>query len=71
MMLLGPTMLAMWLVSGLIMKLMLPGFSYLQALVVAACVTPTDPILANSVVKGRFAEKHVPIHVRDLLSAER
>ncbi|KAI0225005.1 Na+/H+ antiporter [Massospora cicadina] len=71
MMLLGPTMLAMWLVSGLIMMLMLPNFSYLQALIVAACVTPTDPILANSVVKGRFAEKHVPIHVRDLLSAER
>ncbi|KAJ9086984.1 hypothetical protein DSO57_1037834 [Entomophthora muscae] len=70
MMLLGPTMLAMWLVSGLIMYLILPRFSFLQALVVAACVTPTDPILANSVVKGRFAEKHVPIHVRDLLSSE-
>lgn len=69
-MLLGPTMLAMWLVSGAIMYFLLPKFSFLQALVVAACVTPTDPILANSVVKGRFAEKHVPINVRDLLSAE-
>ena len=37
----------------------------------AACITPTDPILASSIVKGRFAEEHIPEHVRDLLSAER
>src|SRR3954470_3392469 len=37
---------------------------------IASCVTPTDPILANSIVKGRFAEKHVPLHVRNILSAE-
>lgn len=27
--------------------------------------------MANSVVKGRFAEKHVPAHIRNALSAER
>ncbi|KAI9305084.1 Cation/H+ exchanger, partial [Cunninghamella echinulata] len=53
--LLLPVMIFMWL---------------LHALVIAACVCPTDPILANSVVKGRFAEKHVPAHIRNLLSAE-
>lgn len=36
----------------------------------AACVTPTDPVLSNSVVKGRFAEKYVPPRIRHLLSAE-
>ncbi|KAF9163763.1 hypothetical protein DFQ26_002138 [Actinomortierella ambigua] len=41
-----------------------------EALVIAACVTPTDPVLSNSVVKGRFAEKHVPPRIRYLLSAE-
>ncbi|CAG8608303.1 16698_t:CDS:2, partial [Acaulospora colombiana] len=29
---------------------------YLEALLLASCVTPTDPVLANSVVKGKFAE---------------
>ncbi len=44
--------------------------SWLESLVVAACVTATDPVLASSVVgKGKFA-KRVPKHLRDLLSAE-
>ena len=36
----------------------------------AACLTPTDPILAAAVVGGRYAEKHVPAHIRHLLAAE-
>ncbi|KAJ1339467.1 hypothetical protein BSLG_005910 [Batrachochytrium salamandrivorans] len=40
------------------------------ALVIAGCITPTDPVLANSIVKGKFAEKHIPYHVRLLISAE-
>lgn len=32
----------------------------IEALCISACVTPTDPILANSIVQGRYAEKHVP-----------
>ncbi|KAI9271542.1 Sodium/hydrogen exchanger family-domain-containing protein [Phascolomyces articulosus] len=63
-MLLFPVMLFMWLVSGLFIYLLL------ESLVIAACICPTDPILANSVVKGRFAEKHVPAHIRNALSAE-
>ena len=42
----------------------------MDALCVGACVTPTDPVLASSVVgKGKFA-KRVPGHLRNLLSAE-
>lgn len=42
----------------------------MDALVVGACVTATDPVLASSVVgKGKFA-KRVPGHIRNLLSAE-
>lgn len=37
---------------------------------VGAILSPTDPILANSIVKGRFAESHVPLYLRTLLSAE-
>lgn len=69
-MLLLPVMIFMWLVSGLFIWWLVPPVNYLHALVIAACVCPTDPILANSVVKGRFAEKHVPAHIRNALSAE-
>ncbi|KAG0767784.1 hypothetical protein G6F62_000682 [Rhizopus arrhizus] len=68
--LLVPIMVFMWLVSGLFIWWLIPPLDYLHSLVIAACVCPTDPILANSVVKGRFAEKHVPCHIRNALSAE-
>ncbi|KAL1921827.1 uncharacterized protein VTP21DRAFT_10469 [Calcarisporiella thermophila] len=68
--LLVPVMTWMWLISGLAIWLLIPGINLLEALVIAACVAPTDPVLANSIVKGRFAEKHVPPHVRNILSAE-
>lgn len=42
----------------------------LESLLISACITPTDPVLANSIVKGRFAENHVPLHVRNIISAE-
>lgn len=35
-----------------------------------AVLSPTDPVLASSVLKGRFAESHVPLQLRTLLSAE-
>ncbi|KAG9299546.1 hypothetical protein G9A89_020717 [Geosiphon pyriformis] len=65
-----PVMGWMWVASGFFIWLLIPGLSWLEALVIASCVTPTDPVLANSVVKGKFAEKHVPPHVRNVLSAE-
>lgn len=36
----------------------------------AACLTPTDPILSSSIVKGKFATKMVPRRIRILLGAE-
>lgn len=58
--LLGPVMVVGWLVSGGLITLIIPGLSFLPALVVAAGLSPTDPILASSVVgKGRFAQEHV------------
>lgn len=65
-------MLSMWLTSTLIIYTIFSyRINFLEAMTMAACITPTDPILASSIVKGRFAEKHIPEHVRDLLSAER
>ena len=39
-----------WMISGALMYAIIPGLEFLPALVVAAGVTPTDPILASSVV---------------------
>ncbi|GAA97135.1 uncharacterized protein L969DRAFT_16972 [Mixia osmundae IAM 14324] len=69
--LLGPVMLFGWLISGGLVTALIPGFGFLHSLVIAACVTPTDPILAASVVgKGKFAQEHVPSHIRHVLQAE-
>lgn len=68
--LLGPAMLWGWGISALVIWGFVPGLRFLSALVIASCVTPTDPILAQSVVGGKFADKHVPAHIRHLLSAE-
>jgi Na(+)/H(+) antiporter len=68
--LLLPVMTYGWLVTSLVIWWMVPTLDWLESLVVASCVTATDPVLASSVVgKGKFA-KRVPKHLRDLLSAE-
>ncbi|KAL0084383.1 Sodium/hydrogen exchanger family-domain-containing protein [Phycomyces blakesleeanus] len=68
--LLIPVMIWMWIISGLCVWAMIPGLTFLQSLMIASCFTPTDPVLANSIVQGKFAERHVPIHVRNIISAE-
>lgn len=68
--LLVPVMTFGWLITSLFVWWMVEPLTWLESLVVAACVTATDPVLASSVVgKGKFA-KRVPKHLRDLLSAE-
>lgn len=68
--LLLPVMTFGWLITSLFIYGLIPNLDWLDSLVVAACVTATDPVLASSVVgKGKFA-KRVPRHLRDLLSAE-
>jgi len=68
--LLVPVMTFGWLITSLFIWWLITPLSWLDSLVIAACVTATDPVLASSVVgKGKFA-KRVPKHLRDLLSAE-
>ncbi len=68
-MLLGPVMAFGWIVSALIVYLLL-GTKFTTALIVAACLTPTDPVLAASVVgEARFSQR-IPQRIRHLLSAE-
>lgn len=68
--LLVPVMCFGWAVIGVAVWWMVPQLGWMESLIVAACLTPTDPILASSIVgNGRFAQR-VPRHLRDLLSAE-
>jgi Na(+)/H(+) antiporter len=68
--LLVPVMTFGWLITSLFVWWLIEPLNFLESLVVAACITATDPVLASSVVgKGKFA-KRVPKHLRDLLSAE-
>ncbi|KAH7885524.1 Sodium/hydrogen exchanger family-domain-containing protein [Phlebopus sp. FC_14] len=68
--LLVPVMTWGWFVSAGLIYALIPGINFLSSLAVAACLTPTDPILAAAVVGGKYADKHVPAHIRHLLAAE-
>ncbi|OAP55818.1 hypothetical protein AYL99_09970 [Fonsecaea erecta] len=67
---LGPTLTLMWLSAGLIIWLMVPRLSFIHALAIGACVAPTDPVLSNAVIKGRFAEINTPKPLQRLITAE-
>jgi NhaP-type Na+/H+ or K+/H+ antiporter len=68
--LLGPGMTVMWIVTSLLVFAFVPHISFLQALAVGACVTPTDPVLSNSIVKGKFADKNIPKELQKIVIAE-
>ena len=68
--LLGPGMTLMWMAASLIIWGMVPNINILQALAVGACVTPTDPVLSSSIVKGKFADKNIPKKLQNIIIAE-
>ena len=68
--LLGPGMIAMWLSSSLLIWGMVPNLNFLHSLAIGACITPTDPVLSNSIVKGKFADKNIPKDLQKIIIAE-
>ena len=68
--LLGPGMTGMWTCSSLLIWGLVPNISFLHALAIGACVTPTDPVLSNSIVKGKFADKNIPKDLQRIIIAE-
>ncbi|KZF20744.1 putative Na/H antiporter [Xylona heveae TC161] len=68
--LLGPGMVAMWISSALLIWALVPHLSFLHALAVGSCITPTDPVLSNTIVKGKFADKNVPKELQKVIVAE-
>ena len=63
-------MTAAWFSTALFVWAIIPDLSYLESLCIAAAITPTDPVLANSITSGRFAEEHVDERVRHIILAE-
>ncbi|EST07866.1 Cation/H+ exchanger [Kalmanozyma brasiliensis GHG001] len=59
-----------WFATALLIWGIIPNLTFLESLCIAAAVTPTDPVLANSITTGRYAEKHVPANVRNIIVAE-
>jgi len=62
-------MLGMWVLSSLLSGWLL-GLSLWAALLLGAVVTPTDPVVASAIVTGKFAKQHLPLRLRNTLSAE-
>jgi NhaP-type Na+/H+ or K+/H+ antiporter len=67
--LLLPNMALGWIISAAIIYLVL-GTSLSTALIIAACLTPTDPVLSASVLGEAKFSSRVPKRLRNLLSAE-
>ena len=65
-----PNMAIMWLLTCGCVLATIPNLSPLVALVIGSCVTPTDPVLSQSIAKGPFADKYVPRHLREIISSE-
>lgn len=68
-MIIGVAMLGMWCISGAVIAILF-DVPFAVAALIGAIVTPTDPIVASSIVTGPFAERHVPARVRQMLSFE-
>ncbi|UKZ82010.1 hypothetical protein TrVFT333_009791 [Trichoderma virens FT-333] len=68
--LLGPGMAFMWLATSLLVWAFAGMPSFLHALAVGACVTPTDPVLSAVIVKGKFADHNIPKELQNLIVAE-
>ncbi|KAI0518446.1 Sodium/hydrogen exchanger family-domain-containing protein [Xylaria bambusicola] len=68
--LLGPIMTAMWLATSLLIWGLVPHLPFLHALAIGACVTPTDPVLSNVIVKGKFADHNIPKDLQKIIIAE-
>ncbi|GJE95423.1 Na-H-Exchanger domain-containing protein [Phanerochaete sordida] len=65
-----PTMAFGWLIVAVIIYVLFIPINFISALAIAACLTPTDPIICAAIVGGKFAIKHVPKNLRLILSAE-
>jgi sodium/hydrogen antiporter len=67
--LLGIVMPLMWVAGGLLVYLIV-GVPFWVAVLIGAIVTPTDPVVASSIVAGGVAERNLPASLRHAISSE-
>ncbi len=67
--LLGLVMPLMWL-SGSLLTYLILGLPFLVAMLVGAVITPTDPVVAGTIVTGDVADEHLPERLKHTISAE-
>ncbi|KAF8890682.1 Sodium/hydrogen exchanger [Infundibulicybe gibba] len=65
-----PTMAFGWVVVAGVLLILFPQLNFISCLAIAACLTPTDPIICSTIVSGIFAVDNVPENLRHILSAE-
>lgn len=63
-------MILMWLASSSLLYWILSGFSFAACLLMGAIITPTDPVVASTIITGENAKKYLPARVRNTLSFE-
>lgn len=68
-MMIGPVMAFSWLLTALFVYGIF-GTSFSTALIISACLAPTDPVLAASVLNASQFAGRVPKRLRYMLSAE-
>lgn len=68
-MMLGPVMTFSWLVTAGLITLMIQ-VPFKTSLVISACLAPTDPVLAASVLAESRFSRRIPKRLRNMLSAE-
>jgi NhaP-type Na+/H+ or K+/H+ antiporter len=67
--LLGIVMPLMWIAGGFLTYLIL-GVPFWVAVLIGAIITPTDPVVASSIVAGGVAERNLPAKLRHAISSE-
>ena len=67
--LLGIVMPLMWIVGGLLAYLIV-GVPFWVGVMIGAIITPTDPVVASSIVAGGVAECNLPARLRHAISSE-
>lgn len=68
--LLGIVMTITWFISSLLIWGLITDLTFLESLAIGAAVTPTDPVLSSSIIRGSFAERYLPVNLRNIILAE-
>ncbi len=62
-------MLLMWVSTGVVLYVILDR-PFAECLLIGAVVSPTDPVVAATIITGKTAEKYLPASIRNTLSFE-